>query len=227
MKNLKKDKKDALHTIAKAGLSSIPIVGGTAAELFSSIITPPLSKRRDEWIIEIAEGLKLLEKRVNNFNLEDLSQNDSFITVLLHATQMAIRNHKEEKLKALRNCVLNSGIPNPIDEDLQIMFLNFIDTFTSWHLVLLRFFKNPREWGRKNNIEYPNWSMGGVGTVVEFTFPELKNNREFYDQITKDLFNNGLLNGYNLHVTVTGGGMFNALCTNQGIQFLKYIEEPR
>jgi hypothetical protein len=227
MNKLKKDKKDALHTIAKAGLSSIPLIGGAASEIFSSIITPPLTKRRDDWIKEIAEGLKLLQKKVSKFNIENLSNNDAFITTLMHATQIAIRNHKAEKVSALRNCVLNAALPNPLNEDIQIMFLNFIDIFTSWHLILLKFFKSPREWGRINKIEYPNWSMGGAATVIEYTFPELKNNQEFYDQITKDLYNNGLLKGYNIHATVTAGGMFNPLCTNLGIQFLDFIEKPK
>jgi hypothetical protein len=39
---------DIAHTSTKAGLSAIPLVGGPAAEIFAAIITPPLTKRRDE-----------------------------------------------------------------------------------------------------------------------------------------------------------------------------------
>jgi hypothetical protein len=46
----KRSKADIALTITKAGISGIPVVGGSAAELFSLIIVPPLSKRRDEWI---------------------------------------------------------------------------------------------------------------------------------------------------------------------------------
>jgi len=60
MKNLKMKNKlkpelaDHAHMLIKAAISAIPVYGGPAAEIFSAIITPPLSKRRDKWIVEIA-----------------------------------------------------------------------------------------------------------------------------------------------------------------------------
>lgn len=47
---------DNVYRNVKILLSAIPGIGGSAAELFSSIIVPPISKRRDEWIESIAEG---------------------------------------------------------------------------------------------------------------------------------------------------------------------------
>ena len=38
---------DVTHTIVKASLSVIPIIGGPAIEIFSAIITPPLSHCQD------------------------------------------------------------------------------------------------------------------------------------------------------------------------------------
>ena len=45
----KSTKTDHLHTMVRAGLGMLPVVGNPAAELFNSIITPPIEKRRDEW----------------------------------------------------------------------------------------------------------------------------------------------------------------------------------
>ena len=142
------------HIVAKAGLSTIPIIGGSAAEIFSAIIVPPLSKRRDEWVESIANGLKAIEEKVDDFNIEALSQNEMFITTVMHASQAAIRNHQKEKLEALRNAVLNAALPNAPEEDIQLMFLNFVDSLTPWHLRILKFFDNPQEWGRRNSIAY-------------------------------------------------------------------------
>jgi hypothetical protein len=46
---------DAAHMMARAGLSAIPMIGGAGVELFSYLIVPPLTKRRDEWVQSIAD----------------------------------------------------------------------------------------------------------------------------------------------------------------------------
>jgi len=220
--------RDLIHTGAKAAISMIPGIGGAAAEILSQIIIPPISKRRDEWIESIANGLSELEEKMEDFNIENLSNNDLFITSFMHATQMAIRNHQKEKLEALRNAVLNTTLPNAPEEDIQLMFLNFIDTLTPWHLRVLKFFDNPIEWGKMQGINYPNWNMGGPATVLEHTFPELKDRRDFYGQLVIDLFSRGLMSSDNnsLHTTMTSHGMFESRTTNMGKQFIKYITSP-
>lgn len=40
---------DRLHTLAKVGIASIPVVGAAASELFIVILAPPLEKRRVKW----------------------------------------------------------------------------------------------------------------------------------------------------------------------------------
>ena len=218
---------DVAHTIAKAGISSIPVVGGAAAEIFSAIMMPPLSKRRDKWIESIDKGLKKLKEEFDGLRLEELSQNDMFVTTVMHASQAAIRNHQEEKLEALRNAVLNAALPNPPEEDIQLMFLNFVDTFTPWHLRMLKFFEDPQAWGQKKGISYPNWSMGGGPVaVLEHTFPELQGRREFYDQLVKDLFSRGLMTTDSLHTMMPEQGMFASRTTAMGKQFMKFITSP-
>ena len=135
---------DAAHTLVKAGLSAIPIVGGPAAEIFAAIIVPPLTRRRDEWLQSVANGLAELEKKVEGFKIESLAKNDVFITTVMYATQVAIRNHQAEKLEALANVVLNSALRAGIDEDTQQMFLGYIDSLTQSHLKVLSFLDDPR-----------------------------------------------------------------------------------
>ena len=218
---------DVVHTLAKAGLSAIPTVGGPAAELFSSIIIPPLSRRRDEWIESIAEGLEALEEKIDDFNIDSLAQNDMFITTVMHASQAAIRNHQKEKREALRNAVLSAALPNAPEEDMQLMFLGFVDTLTSWHLRILKFFDDPKDWGKRNNITYPDWQIvGSLSQILEYTFPELKGQRDFYDQIFKDLFVRGFTSTDSLHVQITSQGMFASRTTNMGKQFIDFITYP-
>ena len=219
---------DIAHTFVRVGLSAIPFVGGPAVELFSALITPPLAKRRDNWIRSIAEGLEDLEKKVAGFKIDSLPGNDAFVTAVMHASQAAIRNHQQEKLEALRNAVLNVASGNAPDEDLQLMFLNFIDTLTAWHLRILRFFQDPSGYGAARGVGYPNWSTGGLSSVMEHTFSELRGQRAFYDQIVNDLYSRGLMSSdaSGLHTTMTAAGMFTKRTTPMGDGFLAFVSSP-
>ena len=217
---------DVAYTLAKAGLSSIPVIGGPAKELFSAIIAPPLSKRRDKWIESIATGLKTLEEKVDSFRIEDLSNNNMFVTTVMHASQAAIRNHQEEKLEALRNAVLNSALPNSIEEDYQLMFVDLIDTFTPWHLRILKFFDDPTTWGQKHGVSYPRWESGTPAHVLDRAFPELTDDRHFCNQIVKDLDIRGLMEGKDLHTDMNVSGMLTPRTTRIGKRFIAYITSP-
>ena len=46
---------DRLHTLATAGIASIPIVSAAASELFTAILASPLEKRRVAWMNDVAE----------------------------------------------------------------------------------------------------------------------------------------------------------------------------
>jgi hypothetical protein len=67
---------DAAHAIARAGLGTIPLAGAAATELLNAIITPPLERRRNEWMKEVGEALRSLEEQ-NGINLEELQYYDA------------------------------------------------------------------------------------------------------------------------------------------------------
>jgi len=222
----KMSKGDIAHKIVKAGLTMVPLAGSPAAELFNSIITPPLAKRRDEWIESIIMDLKKLEEKIEDFDIENLSKNEMFITAVMHASRSAIRNHQKEKLEALRNAVLNSTSRNAPDEDLQLMFLNWVDELTPWHLRILKFFENPKKWFEKNNMNLPNLEFGAPSHALTKAYTELNNQRNFYDQIVSDLHSRGLLNIESLHTTMTRQGVFASRTSDMGNQFIQFITSP-
>ncbi|MFA5232524.1 MAG: hypothetical protein WC410_02565 [Candidatus Paceibacterota bacterium] len=230
--NIKKTPKstggDTAHMLVRAGLSAIPVVGGPATEIFSAIVNPPLSKRRDKWIESIVDELVKLQEKVEGFSIDSLSQNDVFITTVTHATQIAIRTHQKEKLEVLKNIVLNVASGNSPDEDLQLMFLDYVDTLTSWHLRFLQLFQDPRVYIIKETGSYSEMTMGGVSSLFRFVFPEIANNRIFYEQIMRDLYNKGLINTDHsvLHTTMTGRGIVEKRTTEIGDQFLNFIKNP-
>ncbi len=125
---------DTAHSVAKAALSFIP----GATDLFEFFVLPPLEKRRQKWMEEVAQGLRELERK-GLLNLEELENNEAFITILVQTSQAAIRNHQAHKLMAFRGVVLNAAINIDIAEDLQLRFVSFVDELTPSHIALLQF----------------------------------------------------------------------------------------
>jgi hypothetical protein len=127
---------DTAHLTAKEILSLIPGASG----LFEYFIKPPLEKRRETWMRMVAEALKELEKA--RFDIEKLQSDERFITIVLQSTTVAIKNHQQEKLLALRNAIINSATTPDFNEDIQLLFIRYVDELTPSHLKLLTFLAN-------------------------------------------------------------------------------------
>lgn len=217
---------DYAHSTVMTALSTIPFVGGAASELFSLVIAPPVSKRRDEWLIQLAEDLQTLREKIDSFEIETLQHNEVFISTVLHATQIALRNHHTEKLAALRNAVLNSAVGIDIEENLQLMYLNLIDSLTPWHLNILSFFRSPSNWFKERGLKVPELMMGSPAQVLLAAYPELRDKKNFYELVVKDLYGFGLLNTDSIHVMMSGSGAIVSRTTDFGIAFINYISSP-
>ena len=87
---------DAIHTIAKVGIGMIPIVSAPASELLNCLVTPPLEKRRIEFLEDVGRRLKDLEDR-EIISLKELPENEKFIDITMLATQAALRTSEKEK----------------------------------------------------------------------------------------------------------------------------------
>ena len=66
-----------------------------------------------------------------------MRENDEFIDIAIQATHVALRTSQEEKKDALKNAVLKSASPESPDLSLQQIFINYIDSFTKWHIKIL------------------------------------------------------------------------------------------
>ncbi|QDV56248.1 hypothetical protein [Rosistilla oblonga] len=217
---------DHAHTLARAGVGSIPLAGAAATELFQKLIAPPLEKRRQEWMESVAEGLRQLEEQ-QRLSLDDLSENDTFIDAVMSASQAAIRTSQAEKREALKNAVLNSSLPDPPDESRQQIFIGLVDSLTVWHLRILRFFCDPARVFHEQGKTAPQYHLAGsLSQLLKTAYPELGNERELYDQIGKDLYGRGLLGTEGFHTMMSGNGVYEKRTTTMGDQFLRFISEP-
>lgn len=222
-----KSQGDLAREVGRAIVSAIPVAGGAIQVVFENVFSAPIEKRKQAWLEELADVVTELQQRVEGLTPEKLAANEAFVTVAMQASQVAIRNHQNEKLEALRNAVLNSGLPNPPEEDEQLVFVRLIDQLTPWHLRILAVLNGPVQWMQQNQITYPGWGMGGVSTVIEHCLPDLRGKRDTYEQLVRDLQADGLLGqGQYLHLAMTGHGMVESRTTARGKRFIKFISAP-
>lgn len=223
----KKSAGDVAREIGRAVVSLVPAAGGPLQVVFENFFTSPIEKRKEAWLQQLADVVKEIEERVAGLTPEKLAESEAFVTVAMQASQIALRNHQQAKLEALRNAVLNAALPNPPQEDEQMIFLRLIDQLAPWHLSVLSVLDDPVRWMGRHGVANPNWGMGGTSTVLEHCLPDLRGQRDTYDQIVRDLQSEGLLGqGQFLHVTMTGGGMVASRTTDRGKRFIGFISSP-
>lgn len=224
----KKGAGDVAREVGRAIVSLVPAAGGPLQVAFENIFASPLEKRKEAWLEQLAGVLTEVQERVADMTPEKLALNEAFVTVAMQASQMAIRNHQQVKLDAFCNAVLNAALPNPPHEDEQMIFLRLVDQLTPWHLRVLSLLDSPQSWMDRNQVTNPGWGGGGVSTVLEHCLPDLRGQRDTYDQIVRDLQTEGLIGqGQFLHMTMTGSGMLESRTTARGKRFIAFITEPR
>ena len=175
---------------------------------------------------EVAEGLRRLEEQ-EHLTIEDLAANEAFVDTMLQASHAAMRNSQQEKKEALRNAVLNSALPNPPDESRQQMFVQLVDTMTVWHLRILRLLADPIQWYQESNRRPPQYAISSsLSGLLTDTFPELKDQRDLYDQIGSDLYARGLIGSDGFHTMMSATGAYEKRATELGQQFLDFITAP-
>lgn len=152
--------------LARAAISSVPLVGGAAAELFDLVLAPSLERRRDEWMGYLGEAVEELRERLDGFDPRDLEGNEQFVSSVLAASTLAMRTHQTEKLRMLRNAIVNSVLPGAPDDYEQMAFLRYVDELTPLHARVLAFVADPRGWFERHGIEQPTFMAAGLSTIV-------------------------------------------------------------
>lgn len=159
---------DKNYNAKKALLSAIPAVGSLAVTFYENYIKEPSSQRLHDFLEELVEYLLSLQQKIEAVSFD----NPTFQTTFKKAIRIAECEHQQEKLEALRNAVLNSAIPNSLKDDIQAIFLKWIDEFTVSHIRLLRMLHYIDNYNEEKIVA---------------DLPELDENRSFYNQILKQL----------------------------------------
>jgi hypothetical protein len=217
---------DTVFACLRAAISAVPGIGSPAVELMSLLFTPPIEKRRNEWMEEVADRICQLQQE-EKLRVEDLPSNDAFIDTVLHATQAAVRTSSECKRTALRNAVLNSALPNAPDDTKRQMFVRLVDDCTEWHLRILDLLHDPVAWFGARNRAVPEFTFtGSLERLLHEAYPEAKHQADLLDLIAKDLHLKGLLGTVGLRGMMSAKGTTERHSTELGGEFLGFIRSP-
>lgn len=216
---------EKFHRLARVTLGALPIAGAPLLEVFNSVLESPLNKRKTEAMIKIGEVINdLLDKGV--VTLDGLQENDAFISTVSEVCSIILRNHEEEKLKALRNAVKNSALSSCPPDDYRQMFLSFIDVCTVTHIRLLTFLDDPEDWGRKIGVTFSQgWGMGAVSGAVGSALPEFYGNEDLFKIVWTDLFQRGLISREGMDSVESRTPTFSSITTRIGRQLIDFISD--
>lgn len=221
-------KGDVAYALGKGLLSSIPVAGGVLGEVFGVVVAPPYANRQKEWMQSVETRLVEVMQR-KALTPEDLHKDESFVSVTLKATRIALQIHDKEQLEALRNAILNTASAIPIPDALRDMFLNHVEVFSGWHLRILKFAEDPQKCVVTEVAKRTNGAIslgGNLESMILVAYPDLKDQKEFLTQVVKDLNNRGL-SEITLATMMTESGLKASRISKLGKQFLDFISDPK
>ncbi len=205
----------------------LPVPLSLAAQMILSALGIPVKMRQQQLLQETADGLQELQARFNqDLTPEKLAQDPAFVTAFLQVHQIAMRNHQKEKLEALRNALLNVALKNTPDESLQLIFLNFIDTFTPWHMEILNYLDNPSSWMKQRGVPVPTWGQGSLKGLISIAMKDLQRPPGLDDFVLQDLKTKGLIPEVLLGAAMSMEGLLGSWTSEMGKDFINFVTSP-
>lgn len=209
---------DVARSAVRGMLTTAVPVGTLAGELFDLVIIPQLERRRATWWNDLAARLSNLEQKVEGFSLASLKDSPDFITAVTTASQIAIRNHSEEKLAALKNAVVSVALEEELENELYQVFLSLVDALTPLHLRILVLCRDAAALRKE-----VGGSFVDMRTLIEQAIPGLP--QDVLRQVARDLYNRDLIQNDQLHVAMSVESMARKLTTDFGDRLLRFIGE--
>ncbi|MFN2561636.1 MAG: hypothetical protein ABR571_10125 [Jatrophihabitans sp.] len=208
-----------------AGAGMVPVAGSPVAVAFAMAMGWSYNKRMRQWLEELANAVTELQEESDEYlTIEDLAQDDVFTDAVVNATRAAQATHQDEKLRALRNGVLNSVSPAAPTIDEQARVFRLVDELTPAHLRLLKFLDNPEAWFLERQISIPSYLSSSTGQIIEDGMPEFRGQRPWLDLLAADLVTARLLDR-NIHGMISGASLWESSTSELGRRFLGFIAD--
>ena len=216
---------ERLYEVAKPIAESLPCGGPIAVFLYNKVVGDPARERLERWIKEVADGVVNLQERTNELDLNNLEHDPLFQTILRRAAWAAINDHQKEKLKALRNAVLNSARSIDLDENRQLMFVNLIDRMTELHLRVLIFLRDPKKPLREMGVNDITDRGGSLRQYLLKYFSVPETDPHGLIMVIRDLQASWLVQD-DVYGEQTGISLFTPRTKPGGAQLVDFIKSP-
>jgi hypothetical protein len=211
----------------EAAVGLVPIAGGPLGVALQMAMGWAYNKRLQAWLQDIAEAITELQDTVEGWpSFDELAQDDVFVDAVIHASRAAQATHQAEKLRALRNAVLNSLGTDAPDMDEQARFFRLIQEFTAAHVRLLAFLDDPGGTFDTAGIPRPSIYMGSRASLLPH-LPDFAGRPDSWiDLLFRDLSDAALTNQGGLKVLTSDDAIWQPGTTALGRSFLSFVTTP-
>jgi hypothetical protein len=212
---------------ARIALGMLP-GGAIMGEILTALYEYPYAKRQQRFFAQLADDLEELRNR-KNITIEDLANDEEFLTTLHRATSAAMKAHQLEKLDALRFAVRNTAEGLAPEIDTRMLFLRLVDELTPTHLRILNLYSDPvrhlRQSGAWSSLPR-NYDLQRQ-VIAQIGLPEIGGKPHIWHAYARHLYNEGLLNDLFNGGTAPFHAALQPFTTALGDAFLEFIaEEP-
>ncbi|MEV0283480.1 hypothetical protein AB0H36_05100 [Kribbella sp. NPDC050820] len=209
---------ELVDKLLAGALSSLPVAGGAAGAWYEYVMEGPYSRRLAGWRARITEVVNELVLKV-----ERLLDNEVFLDAFIQSTRIAQTTHQQEKLRALRNALVNSVALDAPDVDEQARFFRMVDDFSARHIVLLRWIND-----HESTTDQVDSGQRVTGSGVwAHRLPAFAGSGEMLALIVDDLQRSRLItfpDGF-AELGVIGDTHFVGRASELGQRFLRFISE--
>jgi len=203
---------------------------GGASAVFASVLSPILNDRREDWFQKLFKDYEKLVKKVDSFDFEKTIRDPKVTDALIQTSLIAIKTHQEEKRKFLRNAMLNISQGFETNENMNNVFIQYVDELTTTHVRILKFLyeqKNELKEMIDKHSDNPQDSLEKEdNSLIDYLiekFPEVKGRHNFY---LRDLLNKGLVNTQQMFLGILFVNIIQNGVTEDGKAFLQFIQNP-
>lgn len=213
---------DTARAAVEKIIEQVPVFGPATTFMLSRFWVPSANRRLEEWLKDFADDFDRHKESCKGVSVENLEQNEAFVSATIQIARIAIGTHQQEKRKYLRNALLNIAIGKGPDEVRQQIFLNAIEAFSPAHVKTLNVIWR----GPALNIPWDKSSITmarrNYCTAIEIMAPELNGQMNVIEAILTDLRNRGFSKLGGLELSFPQGG----INTGLGVEFLKFVLNP-
>ncbi len=177
-----------------------------------------------KWWHGVDSSFAKLQEEQPEFKLEELLENEVFMSALVRATLIATGTNQDEKRRFLRNALINIATGSAPDQDIQQIYLSAVDVFTPSHVQILELM-----WNGFVRLKQQGYDTSATGvpqfrtyrSLIETLLPKLKGEQELVQAVMGDLRNRGFTRQGSPDDVIQHPSV-----TNFGGGFLQFVTRP-